>query len=276
MASSWWNSTFQRWVRHWKWRFHRRKHWRCWKRFNPVGQLPQRLSCWPGFVFLLLELVICILSFVFFIVLVFCHCPCFFSWYFSRVNPVRQLSQLLSCQPGAILYSCCLCLCLWNSLWKYFSFFEIRPWDQAWPQSFLNFFNFLIGQDKTYEISVAAGKTIKMTFAAFSLEAHNRCGWDYLKVFRCSEFNQEVQLSGDISIFVFQISTMKLNYMAIFEPFSFRFQSRSRILHQLFSIATIDICSIFNDQIEDGNGSTLLDKSCGSVKPATITSKTNK
>jgi len=66
-----------------------------------------------------------------------------------------------------------------------------------------------VDQDKTYEISVAAGKTIKMTFAAFSLEAHNRCGWDYLK-------------------------------------------------------------------IEDGNGSTLLDKSCGSVKPATITSKTNK
>merc|ERR1712032_431486 len=66
-----------------------------------------------------------------------------------------------------------------------------------------------VDQDKTYEISVAAGKTIKMAFAAFSLEAHNRCGWDYLK-------------------------------------------------------------------IEDGNGSTLLDKSCGSVKPATITSKTNK
>merc|ERR1719234_2595574 len=68
--------------------------------------------------------------------------------------------------------------------------------------------NYPVDQDKTYEISVAAGKSIKMTFAAFSLEAHRRCGWDYLV-------------------------------------------------------------------IEDGNGSTLLDKSCGSVKPATITSKTN-
>ena len=66
----------------------------------------------------------------------------------------------------------------------------------------LELFQFLIGQDKTYEISVAAGKTIKMTFAAFSLEAHNRCGWDYLKVFHCSELNQEAQLSGAISIFV--------------------------------------------------------------------------
>jgi len=66
-----------------------------------------------------------------------------------------------------------------------------------------------VSQDKTYEISVAAGKTIKMTFAAFSLEDNWRCGWDYLT-------------------------------------------------------------------IEDGNGSSLLAKSCGSVKPATITSKTNK
>merc|ERR1712198_594522 len=66
-----------------------------------------------------------------------------------------------------------------------------------------------VNQDKTYEISVAAGKKIKMTFAAFSLEEAWGCGWDYLT-------------------------------------------------------------------IEDGNGSTLLGKSCGSVKPATIPSKTNK
>ena len=38
-------------------------------------------------------------------------------------------------------------------------------------------------KDKTYDISVAAGKTIKMTFAAFSLENAYRCGWDYLMVF---------------------------------------------------------------------------------------------
>jgi len=69
--------------------------------------------------------------------------------------------------------------------------------------------NYPVNQDKTYEISVAAGKKIKMTFAAFSLEEAWGCGWDYLT-------------------------------------------------------------------IEDGNGSTLLGKSCGSVKPATITSKTNK
>jgi len=64
-------------------------------------------------------------------------------------------------------------------------------------------------QDKTYEISAAAGKKIKMSFAAFSLENSWRCGWDYLT-------------------------------------------------------------------IVDGNGSELLAKSCGSVKPATVTSKTNK
>merc|ERR1712083_455990 len=64
-------------------------------------------------------------------------------------------------------------------------------------------------QDKTYDISVAAGKTIKMTFAAFSLENAYRCGWDYL-------------------------------------------------------------------MIVDGNGKTLLDKSCGSIKPATVASQTNK
>merc|ERR1712198_827952 len=69
--------------------------------------------------------------------------------------------------------------------------------------------NYPVNQDKTYEISVAAGKKIKMTFAAFSLEEAWGCGWDYLA-------------------------------------------------------------------IEDGNGSTLLKKSCGSVKPATIPSKTNK
>merc|ERR1712029_26935 len=69
--------------------------------------------------------------------------------------------------------------------------------------------NYPVNQDKTYEISVAAGKTIEMTFAAFSLEEAWGCGWDYLT-------------------------------------------------------------------IEDGNGSTLLGKSCGSVKPAMITSKTNK
>ena len=40
----------------------------------------------------------------------------------------------------------------------------------------------MIVQDKTYEISVAAGKKIKMTFAAFSLENAWRCGWDYLAV----------------------------------------------------------------------------------------------
>jgi len=66
-----------------------------------------------------------------------------------------------------------------------------------------------VNQDKTYEISVAAGKKIKMTFAAFSLENAWRCGWDYLT-------------------------------------------------------------------IVDGNGRELLGKSCGSVKPATVTSQTNK
>jgi len=66
-----------------------------------------------------------------------------------------------------------------------------------------------VSQDKTYEISAAAGKKIKMTFAAFSLESAWRCGWDYLT-------------------------------------------------------------------IVDGNGSELLGKSCGSVKPATVTSQTNK
>merc|ERR1719220_3469153 len=55
----------------------------------------------------------------------------------------------------------------------------------------------------------AAGKKIKMTFAAFSLESAWRCGWDYLT-------------------------------------------------------------------IVDGNGSELLSKSCGLVKPATVTSQTNK
>ena len=40
----------------------------------------------------------------------------------------------------------------------------------------------MIVQDKTYEISAAAGKRIKMTFAAFSLENDRSCGWDYLTV----------------------------------------------------------------------------------------------
>jgi len=66
-----------------------------------------------------------------------------------------------------------------------------------------------VSQDKTYEMSAAAGKKIKMTFAAFSLENDWRCGWDYLT-------------------------------------------------------------------IVDGNGRELLGKSCGSVKPATVTSQTNK
>jgi len=50
-----------------------------------------------------------------------------------------------------------------------------------------------VDQDKTYEISVAAGKTIKMTFAAFSLEAHRRCGWDYLVVFQSLFNTQEAE-----------------------------------------------------------------------------------
>ena len=40
----------------------------------------------------------------------------------------------------------------------------------------------LLVQDKTYEISVSAGKKIKITFEEFSLEHNWRCGWDYLMV----------------------------------------------------------------------------------------------
>jgi len=69
--------------------------------------------------------------------------------------------------------------------------------------------NYPVSQDKTYEISVARGRKIKMNFAEFSLEHDLRCEWDYLK-------------------------------------------------------------------IVDGNGRELLGKSCGSVKPATVTSQTNK
>jgi len=69
--------------------------------------------------------------------------------------------------------------------------------------------NYPINQDKTYEISVSAGKKIKITFEEFSLEHNWRCGWDYL-------------------------------------------------------------------MIVDGNGNTILDKSCGATKPAAVTSQTNK
>ena len=44
----------------------------------------------------------------------------------------------------------------------------------------------VIVQDKTYHISASAGKKIKITFAAFSLEEKpswtNSCAFDYLKV----------------------------------------------------------------------------------------------
>jgi len=69
--------------------------------------------------------------------------------------------------------------------------------------------NYPVSQDKTYEISAARGRKIKMNFAEFSLEHDWRCGWDYLK-------------------------------------------------------------------IVDGNGRELLGKSCGSEKPAPVTSQTNK
>merc|ERR1712156_1129047 len=69
--------------------------------------------------------------------------------------------------------------------------------------------NYPINQDKTYEISVSAGKKIKITFEEFSLKHNWRCGWDYL-------------------------------------------------------------------MIVDGNGNTILDKSCGATKPAAVTSQTNK
>merc|ERR1719447_2778906 len=69
--------------------------------------------------------------------------------------------------------------------------------------------NYPINQDKTYEISVSAGKKIKITFEEFNLEHNWRCGWDYL-------------------------------------------------------------------MIVDGNGNTILDKSCGATKPAAVTSQTNK
>ena len=45
-----------------------------------------------------------------------------------------------------------------------------------------DFDTYLIVQDKTYEISVSAGKKIKITFEEFSLEHNWRCGWDYLMV----------------------------------------------------------------------------------------------
>ena len=90
----------------------------------------------------------------------------------------------------------------------------------------------MIVQDKTYEISASAGKKIKMTFAAFSLENAWRCGWDYLTV----SHHCNIQI----------LITVKL------------------------------INNIFFVQIVDGNGRELLGKSCGSVKPATVTSQTNK
>jgi len=64
-------------------------------------------------------------------------------------------------------------------------------------------------QDKTYKISVSAGKKVKITFARFSLEYGSRCRYDYLT-------------------------------------------------------------------IVDGNGNTILGKSCGATKPRAVTSQTNK
>jgi cubilin len=71
------------------------------------------------------------------------------------------------------------------------------------PKSYPN------NQDKTYSVTVDAGKKIEMTFAAFSVESHASCAWDYLEV-------------------------------------------------------------------KNGDGSSLLAKSCGSSPPAKITSKSNK
>jgi cubilin len=64
-------------------------------------------------------------------------------------------------------------------------------------------------QDKTYSVTVDAGKRIEMTFAAFGIESHATCAWDYL-------------------------------------------------------------------QVKNGDGSSLLAKTCGTSLPAKLTSKSNK
>ena len=116
-------------------------------------------------------------------------------------------------------------------------FFHLRSTRDLWQKTY-----FL--KDKTYDISVAAGKTIKMTFAAFSLENAYRCGWDYLMVFHHCWFWSILTLA---SMFIVDI-------------------------HK-------DLCWALKSQIVDGNGNTLLDKSCGSIMPytgMTVTSETNK
>ena len=93
----------------------------------------------------------------------------------------------------------------------------------------------VIVQDKTYHISVSAGKKIKITFAAFSLEEKpswtNSCAFDYLKV------------TGKVSL-----------------------GQRYKVRHFYEDVSL---------QIVDSNGVTILDDSCGSEKPAEVTSQTN-
>ena len=93
----------------------------------------------------------------------------------------------------------------------------------------------VIVQDKTYHISVSAGKKIKITFAAFSLEEKpswsNSCAFDNLKV------------TGKVSL------GQRYKVRDFYEDVSF--------------------------QIVDSNGVTILGESCGSEKPAEVTSQTN-
>ena len=126
----------------WRWMRQRRKHWICWERVDPVGELPQRLSRQPG--------------------------------------------AILS---SGFLYSCCFVYAF--SLSVYDEKISLTALGRIKDRlenlnsnvfNFLKIFHFLIFQDKTYEISAAAGKKIKMSFAAFSLENSWRCGWDYLTV----------------------------------------------------------------------------------------------
>ena len=93
----------------------------------------------------------------------------------------------------------------------------------------------VIVQDKTYHISVSAGMKIKITFAAFSLE--EKPSWSNSCAFDYLKVTGKVSLGARYKVSNF------------YEDVSF--------------------------QIVDSNGVTILGESCGSEKPAEVTSQTN-
>ena len=93
----------------------------------------------------------------------------------------------------------------------------------------------MIVQDKTYHISASVGKKIKITFAAFNLE--EKPSWTNSCAF------DYLKVTGKVSL-----------------------GQRYKVRHFYEDVSL---------QIVDSNGVTILGESCGSEKPAEVTTQTN-